>query len=144
MPSDFQTIPGTSKTTTSTTSSISGRTRVTETTTKTYGDQIRNITSGGYSEVSSTIGNNNGYLTNIAVLPYIRPQQIVFKSKGLLVNSPVYAWFDGQDVSQYITSPNTIELTSVSGTFKEDDVVGFYYTNKFYPTGSCCFNLQIS
>lgn len=131
---DFQTVPGTVSTTTSSVSSISGRTRITDTTTKTYADQIRNITSGGYSQVTSTIGSNNGYLTNIAILPYIRPQQIVFKSKGLLVNSPVSAWFDGQSVDQYITSPNTIELTNVSGTFKEDDIVGFFYTNKFYPT----------
>jgi hypothetical protein len=127
---DFQTIPGTSQTVTSST----GTNRYVDTTTNTYADQIRNITSGGYSQVSSTIGSNNGYLTNIAVLPYIRTQQIVFKSKGLLVNTPVSAWFDGQDVSKYITSPNTIELTGVSGTFKEDDIVGFYYLSKFYPT----------
>ena len=127
---DFQTIPGTSQTVSTSTSTN----RYRDTTTNTYADQIRNITSGGYSQVSSTIGSNNGYLTNIAVLPYIRTQQIVFKSKGLLVNTPISAWFDGQDVSKYITSPNTIELTGVSGTFKEDDVVGFYYLNKFYPT----------
>jgi hypothetical protein len=128
---DFQTIPGTSQTVTSETARTN---RYVDTTTSVYADQIQNITSGGYSQVSSTIGSNNGYLTNIAVLPYIRTQQIVFKSKGLLVNTPISAWFDGKDVSQYITSPNTIELSGVSGTFKEDDIVGFYYLNKFYPT----------
>ena len=127
---DFQTIPGTSQTVTTSTSTN----RYQDTTTSVYADQIQNITSGGYSQVSSTIGSNNGYLTNIAVLPYIRTQQLVFKSKGLLVNTPISAWFDGKDVSQYITSPNTIELSGVSGTFKEDDIVGFYYLNKFYPT----------
>lgn len=127
---DFATIPGTSSSSSS--SSTSGRTVTT--TTKNYADQLRNITSGSYSQVSSTIGSENGYLTNIAVLPYIRAQQIVFKSKGLLVNTPVNAYFDGQDVSQYIQTPNTIELKDVTGTFNEDDIVGFFYTNKFYPT----------
>ena len=131
---DFQTIPGTIASTSSGVSSVANGVRTTTTTTNTYADQLGNITSGGYSQVSSTIGNNNGYLTNIAVLPYIRQQQIVFKSKGLLVNTPVSTWFDGTNVDQYITSPNTIELTNVSGTFNEDDVVGFFYTNRFYPT----------
>jgi hypothetical protein len=130
---DFATIPGTTKTTTSSTTTTQGNQTITDTTTTTYGSQLQNITATGYSQLSSTIGVNNGYLTNIAVLPYIRPQQIVFRTKGLLVNCPVSTWFDGKDVSQYITTPNTIELTNVSGTFKEDDIIGYYFTNRFYP-----------
>ena len=82
---------------------------------------------------------NNGYITDISVLPYIRPQQIGFEVKGLLVNTPVKAFFDGKDVSEYITTPNTVELTNVTSTngkgFQEDDVVGYYTGGKFYPTG---------
>ena len=148
--SDFATIPGT--TTSSSTSSstnvanhgafngpFGNQVGYTATTTSTYTTQsaLQNVTTtSGYSPVSSIFGQNNGYLTNIAVLPYIRAQQLIFKSKGLLVNTPVSTWFDGQNVDQFITSPNTIELTSVSGIFKENDIVGFYLlaNGQFYPT----------
>ena len=142
---DFATIPGTESTTTSSVSVINhgafngpfGTTvGYTATTTSTYASQLQNITtSGNFTPVSSTLSTNNGYLTNISVLPYIRPQQIGFTVKGLLVNTPLKAYFDGVDVSQYITMPNTIELTGVSGTFNVDDVVGFYTNNTFFPTG---------
>ena len=142
---DFAIIPGTESTSTSSVSVINhgafngpfgGQVGYTATTTSTYASQLQNITtSGNYSPVSSTLSTNNGYLTNIAVLPYIRPQQIGFSVKGMLVNTPVSVWFDGTNVSQYITTPNTIELTSVNGTFNIDDIVGFYTSNKFYPVG---------
>ena len=147
---DFASIPGT--TTSSSTSSSTSRANhgafngvfgnnvgQTETTTTTYASQLnlQNVnTTMGYSPVSSIFGQNNGYLTNISILPYIRPQQLIFKVKGLLVNSPVSTWFDGQNIDQYIVSPNTIELSSVSGTFNANDIVGFYLpsSGQFYPT----------
>ena len=133
---DFATIPGTTSSSTTKTSTAANRVITTNSTTTTYTSQLQNITTtGNYSQVSSTIGSSNGYLTNIAILPYIRPQQLIFKSKGLLVNAPVSTWFDGKNVDEFITSPNTIELTGVTGKFKEDDIVGFYFSNKFYPTG---------
>ena len=110
---DFATIPGTSSTVSSSVSVINhgrfngpfgGTVGYTATTTNTYASQLQNITtSGNYSPVSSTFSNSNGFLTNIAVLPYIRPQQIIFSAKGLLVNTPVSTWFDGTNVDQYIT-----------------------------------------
>jgi hypothetical protein len=94
------------------------------------------ITQGGSNQSSATaLGVNNGYITNGAVLPYIRPQQVITRSKGLLVNTPIKTWFDGQNVDQYIISPNPVELNGINGTFKENDVVGFYYNNKFYYLG---------
>jgi hypothetical protein len=147
---DFATIPGTETSTTTTASYVShndagvtaggispyGYVGFTATTTSTYASQLQNITTtGNFSPVSSSMSLTNGYLTNIAVLPYIRPQQIGFTVQGLLVNTPVKVFFDGVDVSQYITSPNTLELTNVSGTFNEDDVIGFYTENQFFPTG---------
>jgi len=133
---DWTTIPGTSFDTVSSTTSSSGRAVVTTTTTKSYEDQLRTVTTAGnYQQVSSTVGLGNGYITNISVLPYIRPQQLIFKAEGLLVNTPLSAWFDGVSVDNYITSPNTLELTGVSGTFREDDIVGFYYNNSFNATG---------
>jgi len=90
------------------------------------------------SSRSSSLAINNGYVINNSVLPYIRPQQIFIRAKGLLVNTPISTWFDGQNVNQYITTPNTIELQSVLKTnnFTEDDVVGFYYDNTFHPIGT--------
>lgn len=134
---DYQTIPGTlsttSKSSSSTTSSGSSTTTTTSRTTQTYASQIQNVTSGAYNPTSSTFGISNGYLTNIALLPYIRPQQVIIRAAGLLVNSNVSTFFDGVDVSQYMSAPNTIELTGVSGSFNNDDVVGFYIANVFYP-----------
>jgi hypothetical protein len=130
---DWQTIPGTpTAKTTTTTTAISGGS-LTTTTTQTYKSQLQNTVSSAYNPTSSIFGQNNGYLTNIAVLPYIRPQQIIVRATGLLVNSNVSTFFDGQDVSSYMTGPNVIELTGVTGTFKQDDIVGFYVSSQFYP-----------
>ena len=88
------------------------------------------------SGVSSALTINNGYITNSAVLPYIRPQQIIVRASGLLVNTPISVHFDGINVGRYITNPNTIELSGVSGTFKQDDIVGFYLSSTapyFFP-----------
>jgi hypothetical protein len=138
---DWQTLPGTALSISTSQNVVGhninpspyGYVGYTATTTQTYASQLQNSTSSAYSPTSSTFGTNNGYLTNIAVLPYIRPQQIIIRSTGLLVNANVSTFFDGQDVSKYMSSPNTIELTGVSGTFKQDDVVGFYISNTFYP-----------
>ena len=144
---DWNAIPGTTTTTSTSASYVNhGRfngpygTNVgySETLTNTYGSQLQNITASGYTSVPAGSAINNGFLTNISILPYIRPQQIVVKSKGLLVNTPVSTFFDGKDVGQYMTSPNTIELTNVNATnggFKENDIVGFYLagTGNFYP-----------
>ena len=129
---DFASIAGT--TAVNSTSVRSGRTVTV--TTSTYSDTLTNTsTTPGYSPISSTYATSNGYLTNVAQLPYIRAQQIIVKSKGLLVNTPVSCWFDGKDVSKYMTTPNTIELTNVAGEFLENDIVGFYVdaTGAFYP-----------
>jgi hypothetical protein len=134
---DWQTIPGTStfNTTYSSSTSSSGNATTTTntTTTQTYASQLQNSVTTSYSPSASSLNINNGYLTNIAILPYIRPQRIIIRAKGLLVNSNVSTFFDGVDVSSYMTQPNTIELTGVTGTFNQDDIVGFYVSNTFYP-----------
>jgi hypothetical protein len=109
-----------------------------ESVTNTYASQLQNITSSGYASVPPGSAINNGFLTNVSILPYIRPQQVVVKAKGLLVNSPVSTFFDGKNVDQHMIAPNIIELTNVNATnggFKENDIVGFYLssTADFYP-----------
>ena len=133
----WETIPGTSTFNTSysssTTSSGNAITTTNTTTTQTYASQLQNSVTTSYSPSASSLNISNGYLTNISILPYIRPQRIIIRAKGLLVNSNVSTYFDGVDVSSYMTQPNAIELTGVTGTFKEDDVIGFYVSNTFYP-----------
>ena len=136
---DFATLVGTSAVSTAQGLNSASATNITTTqsvsaaVTQTYSSQVQSSTSAATSQGSTSFAVNNGYLTNIAVLPYIRPQQVVVKAKGLLTNSPISAWFDGQNVNANITTPNTIELTGVTGTFNEDDIVGFYASSIFYP-----------
>jgi hypothetical protein len=136
---DYQTIPGTKISSTSSPvvvgsyQSSTSTTTLTSTTTQTYASQIQNTLSGSYNPSSSTFGMNNGYLTNISILPYIRPQQLTIRASGLLINSNVSTYFDGVDVAQYMSAANIIELTGVSGSFSQDDIIGYYVVNTFYP-----------
>lgn len=113
----------------------------TSTTTTTYTTtsllQQQSNVLGPYSSIGNTYAINNGYITDISVLPWIRPQQIVSRSKGLLVNSPLHTFFDGQSVDKYVRNTNVIELSNVdmtSGGFLENDVVGYYTGGTFTPT----------
>ena len=135
---DFATIPGTTVSSASSYSTnvlnhgrfngpFGSQVGYTATTTQTYtsSQALGNVTTtAGYSKVSSLV-TNNGYITNIAVLPYIRPQQIIVKAKGLLLNANVSTWFDGVNVDQYISSPDILELTGVNGQFNDGDIIGF-------------------
>jgi hypothetical protein len=130
--SNWQVIPGTENTTTTTTTQ--GRT--TTTTTTVTGNQSQTTTLGSYSKITNTYSLNNNFITDISIQPFIRPQQILVRGLGLKVNTPMKAWFDGQDVSQYMTQPDTIELTSVSGTFNDDDSIGYVANSVFVPVGT--------
>ena len=121
---DWQSIPGTKSIigTTPTVNNLS------------YNNQGNQQTS---SPNGSAMATNKGIVTNTAMAPFIRPQEIIVKTKGMLVNTPIKAWFDGTNVNKWMRQPNIIELKSVSGTFLEDDIVGFYQssTAKFYAIG---------
>jgi hypothetical protein len=113
----------------------SSSTTTTWTTTNLF--QQQNNVLGPYSSIGNTYALNNGYITDISVLPWIRPQQLVTRSKGLLLNATLNAYFDGISVSKYVRNPNTIELTNVSlanGGFNENDTVGYYVSGAFVPT----------
>jgi hypothetical protein len=135
---DWKTVPGTTVTQTSSKVIASGSTfRTTETTTQTFGSINQAVTLGYYDKLGSSYYQDNGYITDISVLPFIRPQQVVVRARGLLINTPIKTWFDGLSVDRYISAPDTIELTNVFGEFREDDIVG--YTDQdsvFYPTAT--------
>jgi len=105
-----------------------------QTTTYTQTVQAQNNILGPYNQIGNTYALNNGYITDISVLPYIRPQQVVVRSKGMLLNTSVTNYFDGVSVDNYVRKSNRIELTNVTGTFNEDDVIGYYNLGTFTPT----------
>jgi hypothetical protein len=105
----------------------------TSTTTSTYGTLSQTNTLGAYTSIGNTYSLNNNYITDISILPYIRPQQILIRGKGLLVNSPVSTWFDGVKVDEYMSNPDVIELTNVTGNFSEGDTIGYYENSRFFP-----------
>lgn len=110
-------------------------TTTTTKTTTTSLQQQNNIV-GPYSKIGNTYAINNGYITDVTILPWIRPQQIVFRAEGLLFNTELSATFDGTAVDKYIRKSNIIELTGVTGKFSEGDVVGYVRNGVFNPTAS--------
>jgi hypothetical protein len=111
-------------------------TTITSTTsTTTTAVQNQNNIIGPYSSVGNTYGINNGYITDVSILPWIRIQPITFRTKGLLFNTAVNAYFDGKIVNNYIRKANIIELTGVTGTFADGDVIGYLNGSTFTATG---------
>jgi hypothetical protein len=144
---NWQTIPGSQYSTTGaetytlghdTNPSPFGFVGYSSTQTNTYASQTSKTNLGYWSNLGSSYNQNNGFITDVSIQPYIRQQQVIFRAKGLKVNTPVKAWFDGVSVDKYIVAPNIIELNNLKGTFEEDDVIGFYDTvrNGFYPIGT--------
>jgi hypothetical protein len=126
---DFASVPGTT-TLVGAQSSASA--------TQSYVSQLSGLLNAEQSSAaSSALISADGYVTNTQVLPYIRPQEIIVRAQGMLVNTPVSCFFDGRNVNKYITAPNTMELSSVAGKFNEDDIVGFYEADisTFFPIG---------
>ena len=138
---DWQTISGTA---TSTAQNVIGHGinpspygyigySVTTTTTATVQAQSNII--GAYDKIGNTYSLNNGYITDISVLPYIRPQQVVVRAKNMLFSASVENIFDNIVVNKYIRKTNVIELTGVTGKFNEDDVIGYLVGPTFTATG---------
>jgi hypothetical protein len=134
---DFASLPGTQQLLTSSQTTITATSGVNSTSNptasfiaqpaQTYVAQTQGLNSAQLSSASSpALSVSNGYVNNDAVVPNIRPQEIIVRAKNLLVNSPIHCFFDGTLVDQWMTSPNTIELTNVTGTFNQDDIVGYY------------------
>jgi len=135
---DWKTIPGTEYTTTKYVEghginpSPYGYVGYKET--STYVDQAQTNTFGAYDKVG-TYALNNNYVTDVSILPWMRPQQIVARGRGMLFNTAVNYYFDGTKVNNYIRKGNIVELTGVSGTFSEGDIIGYYASGTFTPTG---------
>ena len=130
--SNWQVVPGTENTTTS----VSRAKRSTTVTSTTTGTLSQQTILGAYTKLDNTYSLNTNFITDVSIQPYIRPQQLFVGAKGMKVNAPVKAWFDGQRVDQYMTQPDSIELTNVTGNFNEYDTIGYFSGTKFMPTGT--------
>jgi hypothetical protein len=137
---DWKTVSGTTDTSTTFTighvinPSPFGYVGYSSTTSVTTTNQVQTNILGPYDKIGSTYSLNNGYITDVSILPFIRPQQIVIRAENLLTNSALSAYFDNTDIKNYVRKANIIELTNVSGTFKIDDVLGYYSSGTFTPT----------
>lgn len=122
---DFQTIPGTTTTYNDKQANIESA----------YASQTQSLINAENSSVSAGLTQDNGYINNTAVSPYIRRQEIIVRSKGMSINTPISCYFDGVNVNEHMSTPNTIELIDVVGNYYEDDIIGFYEDNidKFFP-----------
>lgn len=145
---DWQSVSGTTTLDAQSQKSASWETRwidrrtlehVTQTTTtstyKTVTNQTGTDILGAYSKLDNTYSLNNGYINDISILPWIRPQEIVVRGQGMLYKTLVYSFFDTISVDNYIKKTNEIELTNVAGTFAPNDIVGYYSAGTFVPTG---------
>ena len=90
---------------------------------------------GPYNKIDNTYSLNNGYINDISILPWIRPQQILIKASSLLIQTTLYAFFDNISVDKYVRKLNTIEIESATGIFKEGDIIGYVSSGTFTPTG---------
>jgi hypothetical protein len=106
-----------------------------ETITSTVTNQVKTDLLGPYSKIDNTYALNNGYITDVSILPFIRTQQVVVRAKNMLFNTPVTTHFDNINVQNYVRKANIIELTNVNGTFNENDIVGYLVGSTFTPRG---------
>jgi hypothetical protein len=98
-----------------------------------YIQQQQQTVLGNYDKLNSSYVETAGYIQDVSVLPYIRQQFVFFNSYGMLVNTSVNAYFDGTNVNKYIRKPNVLELTGVTGTFEDGDIIGYYSGGAFNP-----------
>jgi len=138
---DWQTVSGTSSTSVTDTighginPSPYGYVGYATTTTATTISQTQTNILGAYDKIGNTYNLDNGFITDVSILPYIRPQQVVVRGKNMLFQTTITSYFDNTSVDKYIRKTNVIELTGVSGTFNEDDVIGYFSSPTFTPTG---------
>ena len=122
----FGTVVGYVETTTETT---------TTSTYKTVNNQVQSNIMGKYNQLDNTYSTNNGYITDISILPWMRKQEIAIRTTGMLYKTQLHAFFDTVNVDNYLRKTNIIELTDVVGTFNQNDIIGYYSSGTFTPTG---------
>lgn len=69
--------------------------------------------------VETETENIGNFVTDVSIIPYIRPQVIKLLVRGLKPNTKVYTYFDGEDMSDYI-SPITVPEEGIPSWYLED------------------------
>lgn len=70
-------------------------------------DERRGIkTSVNYEKETQNIGN---FITDVSVIPYIRPQAIEFYASGIKPRGRHFMFFDGEDVTQYVRQYESVD-----------------------------------
>jgi len=85
--------------------------------------------SGYWTSLGSNFVNQNGYITDVSISPYIRAQQIQFKASGLLKNTPVKCYFDDVDVTDRILVDNELIFETTNPDFRSGEVWGYLNNN---------------
>lgn len=99
----------------------------------TYTTEQQKTVLGNYDKLNSSYVETAGFITDVSILPYIRSQFLFFNTYGLTVNTDVNAYFDNDSVNKYIRKPNILELTGVTGSFKDGDIIGYFAGGNFTP-----------
>jgi Domain of unknown function (DUF4815) len=63
-------------------------------------------------------------ITSSTVIPYIRSRPLLFVGKGIKPNSKVNAYFDGTDVTKYVSPAMQMVITNRTGSFDSNSNVG--------------------
>ena len=69
--------------------------------------------------VETETENVGNFVTDVSIIPYIRPQVIKLLVRGLKPNTKIYAYFDGEDMSDYI-SPIVVPEAGIPSWYLED------------------------
>jgi hypothetical protein len=77
--------------------------------TPTVTTQTGNQTGVGFVTTTQSYGN---LVKDTSIIPYMRSRQILFKMQGMKAAARLYAFFDGVNVSQYITQLTAAEFSS--------------------------------
>ena len=99
----------------------------------TYTTEQQKAVLGYYDKLNSSYVETAGFITDVSILPYIRSQFLFFNTYGLTVNTDVNAYFDNDSVNKYIRKPNILELTGVTGSFEDGDILGYLAGGNFTP-----------
>lgn len=87
----------------------------------------------------------NGYITNVAIDPYIRAQQIEFTADRLLFNCSLQFFFDGVAINDRIRESNEIVVsTGTTSEFSYGDVLAYYEGGSFIKFGKILSSHTIS
>lgn len=135
--SDWKLVPGTTTEKLVDTTQVvdtAGGTTITKEFLKTW-QESRESLYGYYKDLNTNFIETNDFITDINIMPFIRSQEIEFKTKGLLINTPLNCYFDNVNINEHIRLPNLLKVAVSGGTFNEGDIIGYVSGGVFTPTG---------